>query len=184
MEAETDHRGEGDLMKTRIAALAALVCLVAVQAPGGTQTTSSTARVSISGWHLECNPNGAKLACRILNEITQSPGNGLLLAFTLNQGAKGAVNLTLEVPLGAAVNTPVTISMPAGVTENFPFVTCSQQGCFAAAAVDTALLSAMRAGKAELKATYTLLDTNLNPHAVTVSLPLTGFSEVYEKLNT
>lgn len=171
-------------MRTSFIALAVLGCLAAVQAPGGTQTTSSSARVAISGWHLECNPNGAKLACRILNEITQSQGNGLLLGFTLNQGAKGAVNLTLEVPLGAAVNAPITISMPAGVTENFPFVTCSQQGCFAAAAVDAALLSAMRAGKSELKATYTLLDTNLNPHAVTVSLPLTGFAEVYEKLGS
>ena len=171
-------------MKSGILAVAALVCVTAAQAPGSAQTAASTARVSISGWHLECNPSGAKLACRILNEITQSQGNGLLLGFTLNQGAKGAVNLTLEVPLGAAVNAPITISMPAGVTENFPFVTCSQQGCFAAAAVDAALLSAMRAGKSELKATYTLLDTNLNPHAVTVSLPLTGFAEVYDKLNT
>lgn len=171
-------------MRTSIIAGGVLACLVAAQTPGGTQTTSSTARVSISGWHLECNPNGSKLACRILNQISQSPGGGLLLGFTLNTGAKGVVNLTLEVPLGAAVNSPVTISMPAGVTENFPFVTCSQQGCYAAAAVDAPLLSAMRAGKADMKATYTLLDGNLNPHAVTVSLPLTGFSEVYDKLNT
>lgn len=172
-------------MKNRaIAMFSVLVCLAAVQAPGRTQTTSSTARVSISGWHLECNPSGAKLACRILNQISQSPSGGLLLGFTLNEGANGAVNLTLEVPLGAAVNSPVTISMPAGVTQNFPFVTCSQQGCYAAAAVDAALLSAMRAGKAEIKATYTLLDGNLAPHGVTVSLPLTGFAEVYEKLNT
>ena len=172
-------------MKIRIAATAVLLCLAAVQAPGESQSTSSTARVAISGWHLECNPGtGAKLACRILNQITQSPGGGLLLGFTLNQGMKGAVNLTLEVPLGAAVNSPVTISMPAGVTENFPFVTCSQQGCFAAAAVDAPLLAAMRGGKAEMRATYTLLDGSLNPHAVTVSLPLTGFDEVYAKLNT
>ncbi|MGH7685096.1 MAG: invasion associated locus B family protein, partial [Vulcanimicrobiaceae bacterium] len=141
--------------------------------------------VSISGWHLECNPSGAaKLACRILNQITQTPGGALLLGFTLSQGAKGAVDLTLQVPLGAGVNSPVTIGMPGGATENFPFVTCSQQGCFAAATVDAPLLSAMRAGKAEIRATYTLLDNNLSPHGVTVSLPLTGFAEVYDKLNT
>jgi invasion protein IalB len=169
-------------MKTSIAALCALLCLAVAQAPSAAQTASS--RVSISGWHLECNPSGANLTCRILNQITQTPGGGLLLGFTLNQGVKGATNLTLEVPLGAAVNAPVTLNMGNGVTQDFPFVTCSQQGCYAAAAVDAALLKAMRDGKAQMKATYTLLDTNLAPHAVTVSLPLTGFSEVYDKLGT
>ena len=164
-------------------ALAVFLFAIAPDAAGA-QATQSSPRVAISGWHLECNPTSAKLACRILDQISQVPGGGLVLGITLNANAKGTTDMTLQAPLGVAVGTPVEISITAGATQTFPYVTCSQQGCFAAAAVNQPLLDAMRAGKAELKATYTLLDNNFNPHAVTVSLPLAGFSDVYDKLKS
>jgi invasion protein IalB len=158
--------------------------LLAASGVAAGQTTQSSARVTISGWHLECNPTGAKVACRILNQISQAPSGGLVLGFSLNPNAKGTTDMTLQVPLGVAVATPVEISTSAVVTQNFPIITCSPQGCFAAAPVSDTLIAAMRAGKSEMKATYTLLDANFAPHAVTVSLPLAGFSEVYDKLKS
>ena len=148
--------------------------------PGQGATTS--ANVAITGWKLECNPTKGALACRALNTIVQAPSGGLVIGFSIFLAPDGKTNMTINVPLGNSVRTPVGVSIAGGPSQNFPFLACSQQGCFAVGPLNADLLGAMRSAKANLTVTYGVLDANLAEHVVTASLPLTGFGEVYDKL--
>jgi invasion protein IalB len=142
---------------------------------------SSQARINITGWRLECDAQ-TKLACHLSNQITQLPTGGLIISMTMVPIANGKTQLTMQVPLGAAVGAPIIVNLGNGVKQNYTYLTCSQQGCFASATVQDAVLAAMRAGKTEMKVTYTILDQTLAPHDINASIALTGFSEVYDKL--
>jgi len=158
-------------------AAAAQAATTAPQAPA----SSTSARVVITGWKLECDPVRGTLECRAIDQILGQNGS-LVIGFTLTQGTGGKVELTMDAPLGVSVRTPVAVSMPGGPSQNFTFLACSQQGCFATGVLDDGLLAAMRAGKSDLHVTYGLLDTNLAEHEVTATIPLTGFAEVSNRL--
>jgi invasion protein IalB len=143
---------------------------------------STQARVAISGWHLECDPGQSSLTCRVLNQIVQTPSGALLIGFAFTSTADGKTVLTMQVPLGASVASPIGVSIAGGPSQNFSYVTCSQQGCFAAGTVNADLLAAMRTDKGNVLVTYTILDNNLVGHGVTASLSLSGFSQVYDRL--
>jgi invasion protein IalB len=152
----------------------------APQAPG---STTQSARVSVSGWRLECDPtNTSGLACHVLNSI-QAENGGLVISFTVSSTGGGQTTLAMQVPLGAALRTPIGVSIGGGALQNFPFLLCTQQGCYATGAINSDLLAAMKAGKGELKISYGILDNGLTEHGIAASLPLTGFPAVYERLS-
>ncbi len=155
----------------------------ATPAPDTPATTTQSARVTISGWRLECDPtNTSALACHVLNSILQAQSGGLVISFTFSPGAGDKTILTMQVPLGVSVRTPIGVSVGSSPSQNFPFLFCSQQGCYATGTINSDLLAAMKAGKGELRVSYGILDNNLAEHGVTGSLPLTGFPDVYARL--
>ena len=146
------------------------------------QGTQQQASVAVTGWRLECDPGKTALVCHARDQILQAGNGALVIGFDLTPVPDGKTNLTINVPLGTSVRTPVGVSIGGGSPQNFAFLTCSQQGCFATGVINAELLAAMRAGKSELKVTYAILDQNLGEHVVTASLSLTGFAEVYDRL--
>ncbi len=144
--------------------------------------TTTTANVAVTGWRLECDPGKTALACHADDSIVQSSNGGLVIGFTVAQSADGKTVLTMHVPLGTSVRTPIGVSVAGGPSQNFQFLTCSQQGCYATGAVNADLLAAMRDAKGNLRVVYDILDNNLAPHTITVSLPLAGFSQVDDRL--
>jgi invasion protein IalB len=155
----------------------------ATPAPDAPAATTQSARVAVSGWRLECDPtNTSALACHVLDSI-QAQNGGLVISFTVSSAADGKTTLAMQVPLGAAVRTPIGISVAGGASQNFPFLLCTQQGCYATGAINSDLLAAMKTGKGELKITYGILDNGLSEHNIAASLPLTGFPAVYERLS-
>jgi invasion protein IalB len=88
----------------------------------------------------------------------------------------------MQVPLGAAVRTPIGLSVAGGPSQNFPFLLCTQQGCYATGTINSDLLAAMKSGKGELKVSYGILDNGLTEHGIAASVSLTGFPEVDERL--
>ncbi|HTU70352.1 MAG TPA: invasion associated locus B family protein [Candidatus Baltobacteraceae bacterium] len=167
-------------MRSLIAALM-IVCFAAPAYAATTPSTSS-ARVTITGWRLECDPGKAALACRVLDSIVSASNGALVISLNFSAAADGKTVLTMNVPLGAAVRTPVGVSVNGGPSQNFPFLTCSPQGCYATGTVSADLLAAMRAGKGDLRVTYGMLDANLAEHGITATLSLTGFSQVDDRL--
>lgn len=145
------------------------------------QSATTSARVAITGWKLECDPVKAALSCRAMNSILQ-PGGGLIIGFTLTAAGDGKTTLLLTTPLGVSVRTPVVVSVPGGPSQTFTFLTCSQGGCVAPGVVNADLLAAMRAGKNDLRVTYGVLDDRFAVHDVTATIPLTGFAEVADHL--
>ena len=172
-------------MRSAFALLSLLLCAApayaATPAPSATAGTTQQASVAITGWRLECNPTKNALACRALDDIVQANG-GLVIGFSVSSPNEGTAVLTMTAPLGISVHTPVGVSVTGGPAQQFPFVTCSQQGCFATAKINADLLAAMRASKGDLKVTYGVLDANLAEHTVTATLSLTGFPAVYDRL--
>ena len=171
-------------MRSAFALLALLLCAAPAYAAtpaAPAAATTQQASVAITGWRLECNPTKNALACRALDDIVQSNG-GLVIGFSVMSPSDGTAVLTMTAPLGISVHTPVGVSVVGGPSQEFPFLTCSQQGCFATAKVNADLLAAMRASKGDLKVTYSVLDSNLAEHTVTATLSLTGFPAVYDRL--
>jgi invasion protein IalB len=154
----------------------------ATPAPQAAGTTTTSANVGITGWRLECDPGKTSLACRALDSIVQSSNGGLVIGFTVAQTADGKSVLTMNVPLGTSVRTPIGVSVADGPSQAFQFLTCSPQGCYATGALNADLLAAMRAAKGDLRVTYDLLDGNLVAHTVNVTLPLAGFAQVDDRL--
>lgn len=144
-------------------------------ASGGTTTN-----VAVAGWHLECDPGKTTLACSVLNSV-QTQNGALIMGFSVAPTTDGKTGLTVRVPLNSSVRTPVSVSVGTA-TQTFPFLTCSQQGCFATGTLNADLLAAMRAGSGALNVSYALLDSSLTPRGITASLPLSGFGQVYDKL--
>ncbi len=171
-----------------IAALLMLLGLAApvaaaTPAPDAPASTTQSARVGVSGWRLECDPtNTTALACHVLDSIVQAQNGGLVISFTFSPAPDGKTLLTMQVPLGVALRTPIAVSVTGGPSQNFTFMLCSQQGCYATGAIDSDLLTAMKAGKGDLRVNYSLLDNSLAEHGITASLPLTGFPDVYARL--
>jgi invasion protein IalB len=153
----------------------------ATPAPEAAGTTTS-ANVAVTGWRLECDPGKTALACHANNSIVQASNGGLVIGFTVAQTADGKTILTMNVPLGTSVRTPMGVSVAGGPSQSFEFLTCSQQGCYATGTLNADLLAAMRDAKGDLRVTYDVLDNNLVPHTITASLPLTGFSQVDDRL--
>ena len=155
--------------------------VAATPAPQGGATTTS-ANVAVTGWKLECDPGKTTLACRALDQILQSSNGALVIAFTVLPTADGKTVLTMNVPLGTSVRTPIGVSVTGGPSQTFQYLTCSQQGCFATGTMNADLLAAMRAGKGDMRVTYAVLDSNLAEHEVTASLSLAGFAQVDDRL--
>ena len=175
--------GERKSMRFPLAILA-LSFLLGAAAPVSAATpppNAQAANVAITGWKLECDPVKATLACRAMDQILAQNG-ALVLSFMLADDAAGKTVLTINTPLGISVKTPVGVSVAGSATQSFPFLTCSQAGCFATGPVNADLLAAMRGAKSDLKVTYDVLDTGLNERAVTATLSLTGFAAVADRL--
>jgi invasion protein IalB len=172
-------------MKALIVGLA-LASLTAVPAgaaaPAAPQQTSTSAQVAVTGWRLECDTTTSTLACRVDDRVVQASNGSLIVSLIVDQTPDGKTNLTMQTPLGVSVSTPIAVSPPSGSSQNFAFLTCSQHGCFATSPISASLLAAMESGQGEVKVTYTILDQSLAGHAITVSLPLTGFSQAFAKL--
>lgn len=173
-------------MRNAFALLLVLLCAgpaYASTTPASAPAASAQqASVGITGWRLECNPTKGALACRALDDILQAPSGALVIAFAVSETADGKAVLTMTAPLGISVHTPINVSVAGNGSQDFPFLTCSQQGCFATGKINADLLSAMHGSNGDLKVTYGVLDANLAEHTVTASLSLNGFPAVYDRL--
>jgi len=135
---------------------------------------------STSGWKLECDPVKGTLSCHAMDQVLTN--SGLIIGFTVTGQGNGKIGLTMNVPLGVSVRTPVTVAAGTGPSQSFSYLACTQQGCFATGTMNADLLGAMRAGKADLRVSYVILDGNLAEHTVNATLSLAGFADVSDKL--
>lgn len=172
-------------MKEAMALLLAACCtspaLAATTAQAPAATTTS-ANVAISGWKLECDPGKTELSCHAVDSIVQARTGEALITLNLLPLPGGKTSLTMTVPLGASLRTPIDLSIDGGPSQSFSYLTCSPQGCYATGELNANLLASMRAAKGDLKVSYGLLDGSLGEHGITASLPLTGFAEVDDRL--
>lgn len=148
--------------------------------PAAPAAATSTTQAKTSGWKLECDPIKGALTCHAVDQVATN--GGLIVAFTLAAQNDGKVVLTMNVPLGVSVRTPISLAVGNGPSQSFTYLACTQQGCFATGTMNADLLGAMKAGKGDLRVSYGYLDAGLGEHSVNATLSLNGFAEVTDKL--
>ncbi len=165
-------------------ALIALLAGSAVPAQTRAQTTQvAPSAYSISGWRVECASRSNALSCQLVNQVVARANNGVIAGISVQQtGAEKTPTIIVQVPLGAAVDSPVRVGLNAGSEELLPFVSCYSSGCFARATLGDALLAQMRDGKQPLSVSYASFDANMNRQTIRITLPLDGFAVAYDKL--
>jgi invasion protein IalB len=149
------------------------------------QTPPSTAggQITVTGWRVECDSQGAGLNCRVTDQAAQQTTNLVVAALgvTLASDTKKPV-LTIQVPLQLAVSDPITVSSE-NVSQPYAALTCDRPGCFARAPITDGLLAQMRSSKQPLKIVYNLINPGtLAKQTITVSLPLDGFAASLDKI--
>jgi invasion protein IalB len=130
-----------------------------------------------AGWRVECTNGGKSLDCRAVAQIVQQDNNQLVAALVVRvpPETKKPV-MMLQLPLGISVNAPVSLAA-GGASQSLTIQTCTPAGCFAGAPVTQAMIGALRS-QTQLRIVF----ENLDKGAVTVSLPLAGFSAAYDKV--
>jgi invasion protein IalB len=143
------------------------------------QTTASIAAVG-SNWRVECSSDGKVLDCRAVQQVVARENQQLVAGLTVRVPAEtNKPVMMVQMPLGVLVSEGVDFSIDEGKPERFNIQTCNQQGCFVGTTLADAMLAAMRIGK-QLRIVF----RNDNKQAITVTMPLAGFSLVYDKVKS
>lgn len=83
----------------------------------------------------------------------------------------------VQVPLGLFLPAGLSVDVDGDLSQNFPFQTCNNNGCFVGFPIPDAMLKAMFKGS-KLNLTF----QNLNKKPVVLPMSLTGFSGAYNRI--
>ncbi len=160
---------------------AAAVLPASAAAQQSTQVPPSA--YTISGWRVECGSQNNALACQALDQITARANNSIIAAISVTQPKNAKTPMiSVQVPLGVALDGGVHVGFASGAQQVIPFVACYANGCFAQANISDQLLAQMRSAAQPLSMLYATYDANLNKQEIRISLPLNGFAVAYDKL--
>jgi len=163
-----------------------LLLVLAVSFSGAAQAQTqqvSPSAYSISGWRVECSSQSNALACQLIDQVTARANNGVIAGVSVVQaGATKTPTIVVQVPLGAALDQPISVGLNGGAQQTVPFVSCYNNGCFARAALQDSLLAQMRDAKQPLSLSYSTYDASMNKQSIHITMPLDGFAVAYDKL--
>ena len=152
----------------------------AAPAPAAPDQTTSSVAAAGGNWRVECSSDAQALDCRAIQQIVTRENNQLIAGLVVRVPAETKKPVMMvQTPLGVMVSEGVDLIVDDGKPERFKIQTCNQQGCFVGTPVAEPLLAAMQTGK-QLR----LIFRNGNSQAITVTMPLTGFSLVYDKVKS
>jgi invasion protein IalB len=142
------------------------------------QEAEAVPAFSGSGWQVQCGNDGTGLDCSVVQQIARTDTGGPVAALTLRLPAEtGVPVLMVQLPLGIQVTAPVTLQVDGGGAENISLQTCTVAGCFAGTQISETLLARLKDG-AQLIMGFQRADGQ----AVTMTIPLAGFTLAYQKL--
>lgn len=165
----------------RLPAAASLIA-GALLLQGQTAQVSPSA-YSISGWRVECATQSSALSCQLIDQVVERANNGVIASISVMQaGDKKTPMMVVQIPLGAALETPVQVGFEGGPQQTLPFFSCYSNGCFASDRLNDTILTQMRGAKQPLAVSYATLDRSMNRQTIRITLPLDGFAVAYDKL--
>jgi invasion protein IalB len=152
------------------------------QSQDTTSAPQTTASVPAAGgsWRVECSSDGKVLDCRAVQQVVTRDSQQLVAGLTVRvPGETKKPVMMVQLPLGVSVSEPVGFAVDEQKPEQFKIQTCNQQGCFVGSPLADGLLAAMQSGK-QLRIVF----QNANTQAVTVTMPLVGFTLAYDKIKS
>lgn len=140
---------------------------------------ASSVRETHGDWTVSCVRQEAATLCAMSQIQAEPKSRKRVLTVELQAHANGTAKGVLIMPFGLALNPGVSLKIDDKETSApLPYATCLPVGCIVPLTVDTALLSALKAG-GTLNINATSNGDN-QPLAFTVSL--TGFSAAFARL--
>jgi len=146
-------------------------------------SSTAAARVTLTGWRLECASETTLLKCREYDQMLETTSKTVLteLSLSLEPQSKRPI-LLAQLPLGIVLTDQVALSVGKRASQTFPILTCNQVGCFARGTANDDLIREMKSAKDQLRVVYNVIDAKLNKRTFTVTMGLSGFREAYDKL--
>lgn len=163
----------------------AVVCLALSSWTAMAQTDTNTANTSnaetiISNWLTQCfgPTREAEVDCTLERSISLKQTGQLLAKLSIRVPSETrAPVLLVQTPHGLFLPTGLELQIDDGIVERINLNTCDANGCYGATDLSTETLNEMIRG-ANLKLKF----QNLAKNTITVSLPLTGFTDAFNKV--
>jgi len=131
-------------------------------------------------WATNCSSpaRGQAQDCAMEQRAVASETGQAIAQITIRvpQDTKKPVTM-VQVPLGLFLPAGLSVDVDGDLSENFPFQTCNNNGCFVGFPIPDVMLKAMFNG-GKLNLTF----QNLNKKPVVLPMSLSGFTGAYNKI--
>lgn len=131
---------------------------------------------SYGSWMLRCG--AARTDCRILQELVRAEDGARLVRVTVFRGEDDGLLLRVLTPLGAHLDSGVSLLVDEAELPALSYDSCWQAGCVAQRALTAGLETALREGEA-LAVSVVGADTG---QAVRFELALNGFTRALDRM--
>ncbi|SEF46969.1 MULTISPECIES: invasion associated locus B family protein [unclassified Methylobacterium] len=142
--------------------------------PAGASTVSE----SYGDWTMTCTRPSDKVTCIVAQSQGDSRTGRRKFGFELQTPANGRAEGIVLMPFGLAIEPGVTFKLDEQTLgKGAPYTTCSAEGCIVAISFPTLALDGMRTAKA-----LTVTGEKAGgTEPATVTVPLTGFSQAFDR---
>jgi len=149
-------------------------------APAATSATTAAEKLkSFDDWEVQCedSPDSGR-RCQLSGRTLSPSGEQIILVMSLAKGADATTMLyQAALPLGIAVQKPVSVSVDNGFQSAISVSRCTPQGCLLEGAADSEFIEALTTG-AEAKFSVTTPEGQTIP----IALSLKGFANALSAL--
>lgn len=130
-------------------------------------------------WQVRCAPEGNECFMYQLALDGQKNPVAEVSILKLPEVAEAEAGVTVVTPLGTLLPDGLALQIDGGETRQYPFVWCSQVGCFSRFGLAKPTLDGMKRGKA---GKITLVSVGAPQTPVVLALSLTGFTDAWNSL--
>lgn len=134
---------------------------------------------SYDDWEVQCEQaSGSTNLCQIVGRTLSPDGGQVILVMSLAKDANAATMLyQAALPLGIAVQKPVSVSVGDAFETELKVSRCTPQGCLLEGAAETKFIDALKSGS---KASFSV--STPEGQVIPIALSLHGFSDSFAAL--
>jgi invasion protein IalB len=135
-----------------------------------------------NAWVINCSTGagGTELACQMSQVLTDSKTGQRVLTVTIRKdAAQGGMAMLIALPHGLFLPAGATYQIDGGKTVPVEIQTSDQNGSYAAAPMDAALIGALKAGT-----TLNIGMESANRQPVVIPVSLAGFTAIIDKFDS
>lgn len=159
-----------------------MFCMSAAVAPAQDAAPAAAPAAPQNAWVINCSTGAGSTAldCQMLQLLTDSKTGQRVLTVTIRKdAANGGMAMLIALPHGLFLPAGATYQIDAGKAVPVEIQTSDQNGSYAAAPMDAALIGALKAGT-----TLTIGMQSANRQPVVIPVSLAGFTAVIDKLES